>query len=150
MAKLSDKQRQFCNEYLADMNATQAAVRAGYSEKTARQQAQRMLTKVDIQERIQQLQAERSERCKITADEVVERLRSITEMWESNPSAAVRALELLGKHLGIFERDNQQSRDIQIELVQYGNGKPWKKTVESTEKSPKLTEYLTECEVNES
>ena len=114
MTKLTDKQKVFCEQYLADMNATQAAVRAGYSEKTARQQAQRMLTKVDIQKEIQQLQAERSERCKITADEVVERLRSIAEMWESNPSAAVRALELLGRHLGIFERDNLQQRSMTL------------------------------------
>src|ERR1044072_1639407 len=46
--KLSDKQIRFCNEYLVDFNATQAAIRAGYSKKTANEQASRLLTNVSI------------------------------------------------------------------------------------------------------
>jgi phage terminase small subunit len=46
---LTTKQRQFALEYMLDFNATQAAIRAGYSKKTARQQGQRLLTNVDIQ-----------------------------------------------------------------------------------------------------
>lgn len=48
MAKLTEKQKLFVSEYLIDLNATQAAIRAGYSEKTARSQGQRLLTNVDI------------------------------------------------------------------------------------------------------
>lgn len=48
MAKLTKKQQRFCDEYLIDANATQAAIRAGYSKKTARSQGQRLLTNVDI------------------------------------------------------------------------------------------------------
>lgn len=48
MAKLNEKQQRFVDEYLIDLNATQAAIRAGYSEKTARSQGQRLLTNVDI------------------------------------------------------------------------------------------------------
>lgn len=53
---LNDKQKKFCNEYLIDLNATQAAIRAGYSEKTARSIANENLTKPDIQKYIQELQ----------------------------------------------------------------------------------------------
>ena len=52
MTKLTKKQRRFADEYLIDTNATQAAIRAGYSEKTARSQGQRLLTNVDIKQYI--------------------------------------------------------------------------------------------------
>ena len=52
MMKLTSKQQRFCDEYLVDLNATQAAIRAGYSKKTAKQIAQQNLTKLDIQEYI--------------------------------------------------------------------------------------------------
>ena len=65
---LSPKRKAFVAEYLVDLNATQAAIRAGYSEKTARSQGQRLLTKADIQEAIQAAQAKRAERLEITAD----------------------------------------------------------------------------------
>ena len=62
---LTDKQEQFCLEYLTDLNATQAAIRAGYSENTANEQGSRMLAKVNVQRRIAELQAERAERLQI-------------------------------------------------------------------------------------
>ena len=72
--KLNHKQLLFCKEYLVDLNATQAAIRTGYSEKTARSQGQRLLTNVDIQERIQKEMDERSERIEITADKVLDEI----------------------------------------------------------------------------
>jgi phage terminase small subunit len=54
MTKLTKKQRRFADEYLIDTNATQAAIRAGYSEKTARSQGQRLLTNVDIKQYIEE------------------------------------------------------------------------------------------------
>lgn len=77
MAKLSEKQGQFVREYLIDLNATQAAIRAGYSKKTARSQGQRLLTNVDIAEAIAEAQQERAERTEITADRVLEELGKI-------------------------------------------------------------------------
>lgn len=53
---LNDKQKQFCNEYMIDLNATQAAIRAGYSQKTAQEQSARLLSNVMVQEYIQELQ----------------------------------------------------------------------------------------------
>lgn len=138
---LTDKQKRFCEEYLVDLNATQAAIRAGYKPKTARSQGQRLLTKVDIQQHLQQLMGERSERTEITADRVLNELAAIafsdrTELAQVDKHGKVnftpteqlpgetkkiiagiengkygtkvttydkvKALELLGKHLGIF------------------------------------------------
>lgn len=61
MAKLTDKQEKFCLEYMVDLNATQAAIRAGYSQKTAQQTGSRMLLNVVIQERIQELRKKLNE-----------------------------------------------------------------------------------------
>lgn len=74
---LTDKQKRFCEEYLVDLNATQAAIRAGYSEKTARSIANENLTKPDIQNYIQELQKEISDRNKITVDECVSLLSNL-------------------------------------------------------------------------
>lgn len=52
---MNDRQKLFVEEYMKDMNATQAAIRAGYSEKTARSQGQRLLTNVDIQKAVKEL-----------------------------------------------------------------------------------------------
>lgn len=71
MAKLTDKQELFCREYLIDLNATQAAIRAGYSEKTARNIAGNLLSKINIQVRISELKAQRCEEVKIDANWVL-------------------------------------------------------------------------------
>ena len=77
MADFTDKQKQFCKEYVVDLNATQAALRAGYSEKTARQIGQRLLTKVDIQAEIQRLKKLRASKVEVTADFVLKQLVDI-------------------------------------------------------------------------
>lgn len=110
---LTDKQQRFVDEYLIDLNATQAAIRAGYSEKTARSQGQRLLTNVDIKLALSAAQEERSERTKIDAAWVLqEAARSYainaTEYIDAegrvaqvNPQAARGFLELAGKHVGV-------------------------------------------------
>lgn len=71
MAKLTPKQQRFVDEYLIDLNATQAAIRAGYSLKTADKIASQLLGKTRVAEAIEQAKAERSERTKITQDDVL-------------------------------------------------------------------------------
>ncbi|WP_432372814.1 terminase small subunit [Pantoea allii] len=80
MAKLTDKQELFAREYLSDLNATQAAKRAGYSDKTAYSIGQENLKKPEIQDRIAELKAERNERTQVNADYVLRRLVEIDEM----------------------------------------------------------------------
>ena len=74
---LSLKQAQFVREYLIDLNATQAAIRTGYSAKTAKQQGARLLTVVDVAAAVEAGMAKRSERTEITADMVVRELAKI-------------------------------------------------------------------------
>jgi hypothetical protein len=113
---LTDKQEMFCREYVIDSNSAAAARRAGYSEKTANRLGSRLLSNVDIQRRISELQDQRAKRTQVDADFVVERLRAIADQWQKNPSAATRALELLGRHLDIFERDSRQQQTAVIPI----------------------------------
>jgi len=77
---LTDKQEMFCREYLIDLNATQAAIRAGYSKNSANEQGAQNLAKLSIAQRIIELKAERNERIEIDADYVLRRLVEIDEM----------------------------------------------------------------------
>lgn len=70
--KLTDKQEMFCKEYLIDLNATQAAIRSGYSKKTANRIATTLLSNIVIQKRLSQLKASREKRVQINADWVLE------------------------------------------------------------------------------
>ena len=142
---MTDKQKRFCEEYLVDLNATQAAIRAGYSAKTAYSIGNELLNKPEIRARVDQMLADRSIRTGVNADRVVRELAKIafmkgtdvidTETGNVRDDATdddraciaavkvkqmqgdgmssiereirlcdkVKALELLGKHLGIFE-----------------------------------------------
>jgi phage terminase small subunit len=71
---LTPKQEQFCREYLIDLNGTQAAIRAGYSEKTANEQAARLLANVSVRSLIDELKAGRAERTEITSDRVLKEI----------------------------------------------------------------------------
>ena len=74
---LTEKQRRFVDEYLIDLNATQAAIRAGYSVKTAREQASQNLTKLNVQQAISEKMAERSKRTGVNQDRIVMELAKI-------------------------------------------------------------------------
>jgi len=96
MAKLTDKQELFAREFIKDLNATQAAIRAGYSEKTARAIGCENLTKPDIQQRIAELNQERLERVQIDADYVLRQAVKLHErcMQEVEPLTDRRGEEL--------------------------------------------------------
>lgn len=123
--KLTDKQRRFVEEYLVDLNATASAKRAGYSEKTAYSQGQRLLKKAEVQDAISKAQSQVSQRTLVSQDDVVRGLLTEAEwMGEgSSHSARVSAWEKLGKHLGMFKEsiDHTSSdgsmRPTVIELV---------------------------------
>lgn len=139
--KLSPKQAAFVAEYLIDLNATQAAIRAGYSEKSAARISVELLNKTQVRKAIEKAQAKRTERTEITADRVVtelakiafadprdlmewgpngvmlkdsstlteEQAASVAEVAEGNGGTLrlkkhdkVKALELLGRHIGMF------------------------------------------------
>jgi len=98
---LTRKQQRFVEEFLIDLNATQAAIRAGYSKATAAAQASRLLTNANVAETIAAAQAKQAERAEIDTAWVIARL--VNEAQNADKSSTrVRALELLGKHLGMF------------------------------------------------
>lgn len=125
---LTPRQQRFVDEYLVDLNGTQAAIRAGYSVSGARAHACKLLTNANIQAAISAAQAARQERTELTADEVIRDLREVRDICmgrktvkvvevvkyegEATPhevdalvfdaNGANKALELLGKHIGMF------------------------------------------------
>lgn len=136
---LTNKQEAFVREYLVDLNATQAAIRAGYSEKTARQTGAENLSKPYIHARIQELQQQRSEKLELDADWVLNRLKEISDKcmqaepvtefnydtkrleetgeYEFDSSGANRATELIGKHLGMFKDGNNTNVNVGVTIV---------------------------------
>ncbi len=74
---MTSKQRAFVREYLLDRNATQSAIRAGYSSRTARSQGHRLLTNADISKEIEKLNLEAEKRLQVTRDQILQELASI-------------------------------------------------------------------------
>lgn len=77
---LTVRQEAFCQEYIISLNATQAAIKAGYSPKTAQMQSSRLLSNVMVSQRVAELKSERSDRTQINADYVLNRLVEIDQM----------------------------------------------------------------------
>ena len=119
---LTAKQQRFIQEYLIDLNATQAAIRAGYSAKTAGQIGDENLKKPQIARAVRAAVDERAIRTALTADKVladIERVRAKAEA-EGQLNTALRASELQGKHLKLFDRgaDSQSNeRDLIADML---------------------------------
>lgn len=108
--KLTDKQKRFCEEYLVDRNATQAAIRAGYKKKTARSIANENLTKPDIKLYLRELMQKQSERTGLTADMIIAELEKVaTAEVKITENSKMKAIELLGKRIGMFEKKNENN-----------------------------------------
>jgi hypothetical protein len=104
---LTPKQERFVAEYLIDLNATQAAIRAGYSADTAKQQGSRLLTNADVAAAVAARQVKVGNKLEITAERVADELSRIAFMQCPEDEAALlsvkrAALVDLGKHLGMF------------------------------------------------
>ncbi len=107
---MTEKQQRFIREYLIDHNGAAAARRAGYNPLNAASTASRLLAAPEIRAAYDRAVAQQAERLGIRSDEVVGELKSIAFAQGSDASGAdvklaskLRALELLGKHLGLFE-----------------------------------------------
>lgn len=100
---MTDRQQRFVAEYLIDPNQKQAAIKAGYSEKTAEQIGYQLLQKTSVAEAITKAQKRREKRTDITADKVLQELASIGfDDEKERTSDRLKALELIGKHLTMF------------------------------------------------
>ncbi len=116
---MTDKQSAFVREYLVDFNATQAAIRAGYSPKTAGSQAHDLLKKPEIQACLAEFRQKAAEKTVTDSAWVRQRLREEATNFspQSSQSARVRAVELIAKMNGDFELDNKQKGDPIAEAV---------------------------------
>jgi len=120
--ELTPKQERFVQEYLGDLNATQAAIRAGYSEKTARAQASRLLTKVAIRSAIAELKKEYLESLGVTKEGVLydfARLKDACLEPDENgkprdAANAVRCLGYLGNNLGLWQKEKYDDGSVQF------------------------------------
>ena len=123
-SKLKPKQEAFCREYMVDLNATQAAIRAGYSKKTANEQAARMLAKVNIKEQVQKLAEKQTKRTEIDADYVLKGIREVVERQGVSDKDKLKGYELLGRHLAMFtdKREHSGSKELLELLRDIGRG----------------------------
>ena len=93
---MNDKQMLFAEEYSVDQNATAAAKRAGYSERTAYSQGQRLLKHVEVRQAIQQAQAEHRERTAVTVESITENLRAAYDLAAKNGHAGAMVQAEMG------------------------------------------------------
>lgn len=137
---MTEKQKQFVNEYLIDCNATRAAIAAGYSEKTAYSQGQRLLKNVEIKTYVEEKMNEVSSEKIATATEVMEYLTSVMRGESQSEIVVVesvgdgcsqarrmdkapdekerlKAAELLGKRYAIFTDKTQLDENISVTIV---------------------------------
>lgn len=145
MAKMTPKQKRFCDEYLIDLNATQAAIRAGYSEKTAYSIGVENLKKPEIKKYIDERMAEKESELIADQDEVLKYLTSVmrgkttaevvvvegtgyscseARAMQKAPDEKERlkAAELLGKRYGLYTEKVEQQVDMELNIVvDYGD-----------------------------
>ena len=110
MADLTDKQKRFCEEYLIDLNATQAAIRAGYSENTAQQIGSENLSQLVIQEYISKHKESKSKELNITLNDMLEIELSIAKKGRDNDR--LKAIDQISKKLGFYSADNEQRKPV--------------------------------------
>lgn len=112
---MTPKQQRFVEEYVIDSNGKQAAIRAGYSPKTAEVQASRLLSNAKVRETVDLARSQVSADLGITREYVLNSLRTIGEeaQRDGERAPAIRAFELLGKSLGMFsDRPDSSLTDI--------------------------------------
>lgn len=137
MRALSEMRQKFCQEYIIDCDGLQAAIRAGYSPKNADVMAAKLRANVQVRKYINELMDARAEKVGVTAEWVLANLQSVYEkcmalqpamkysgnkwietgQYTFDSSGALRALELIARHIGFFEKDNLTKPPININLT---------------------------------
>jgi len=117
---LNDKQQAFVREYVVDLNGTQAAIRAGYSPKTADVQAAQLLAKFKVREAVDAELARIATKTETEAEWVRRRLKEEADDFTefASHSARIKALELIGRINGVFEVDNRQQATSIIHRIE--------------------------------
>ena len=110
--KLTPKQERFCEEFLKDRNATQAAIRAGYSKKTAGSIGDENLKKPEIRQKIESSEKQISEHIRMTVDEWAREVSEIARSKRAKESDRLKAYDMLGKHIGAYDRKEDNSEAL--------------------------------------
>jgi len=127
---VDDRHELFCHEYLIDLSIKNAAARAGFSERSARQHGWVVFNRPEVKERIAFLREERNRELGLDSYYVLKNLKSIAErcmqaeevMIDGEPSGefkfehsgANKALELIGKHIGMFVEQKKISVEVDL------------------------------------
>jgi phage terminase small subunit len=137
VGKLTAKQQRFVEEYMIDFNATQAAIRAGYSKKRASEISYQLLQKTTVQNEIKKLRDKLTEKSEVDAQwvldnfielsqrcmqkvEVMEKIDGVwvgTGEWKFDSSGANKALENIGKILGVYIDKSEVTNKGEIKIV---------------------------------
>lgn len=120
MMALTDKQVKFIDEYMIDMNATAAYLRAGYNctEEAARRAASRLLTNVDVMSEIGQRQDKMQQESGMSVRWVLEKYKTIIENnIDVDPGVAKGALDSVGKHYGMFKEKLEVTGTLSVEKL---------------------------------
>lgn len=125
-AKMTLKMQMFCKEYIKDFNATQAAIRAGYNPKNAWQTGAENLRKPQIQAAIKEAQEAREAACLYDGAWVIAQIAQIASDKEETARDRLKALELMGKYHGIWER-KQDDDSRTVHVVFDGDLEAWSK-----------------------
>lgn len=132
--KITEKQKRFCEEYLKDLNGTQSAIRAGYSKRSANEQAARLLAKDNVNEYLNKLRQKIEDDNKLTIQWVLDELvknkeramqeepvydKEGNETGEYTYQGAVanKAIELIGKHLGMWQNKLELSGNVGVTII---------------------------------
>jgi phage terminase small subunit len=111
---LTPKQERFCQEYLIDMNATQACIRAGFSARTADSVGSQLLRKSKVSEYLKQKAQSVADKLGVNAEYVLSATKSVHELskptiHKADATVALKALDFMGKHLKLWDNDDKKS-----------------------------------------
>lgn len=117
--ELTPKQAEFVRQYLIDLNAKQAAIRAGYSENTAEMQGSRLMSYAKVQQAVAEGQKQKAAKSARTALDVLEDIQACTREARAmgDLKTAFRGLELEGKHIGMFTEKIEHSGEINTPVL---------------------------------
>lgn len=139
---MQENHQRFADKYFETLNAKESAIYAGFSENTAKQQGWQLLQREDVQDYLAKLRAEEAENAGVSRKWIVERFKDISDRcvqaepvmikvdgqwvesgeYQFDSSGANKATEMLGKIIGIFEKDNDQSSQKTTNIINLGGG----------------------------
>ena len=121
---MTPKQKRFVREYLTDFNATQAAIRAGYSPKGASVQGSRLLANAKVQSEVERLSKCKDDELGLSNDRILHEIAQIAFSDDEATKDTLRALDILCKTRGMYLRKPEEEQEMVIINIDVGEGQP--------------------------